>query len=100
MEIDLNDPSEFTLENVRRLIASKDDSKHRQLRITKKGKAFISDDVGCDNLEELAFRFETMDAGNGYVGIEASKDSEYVNRIYKALKKNWPNPEDEYIDFF
>jgi hypothetical protein len=41
MEIDLNVPNALTLEAVRKLIASKDDSQHRQLRVTTSGKAFL-----------------------------------------------------------
>jgi hypothetical protein len=98
MKIDLNKP--FTTQDVARLLASKDDSDHRQLRVTKQGIAFLSDDVGLDNIEDLAFRLETWGAGNGYVGPEAASDAHFVGRIEKALRTNWPNPSDTYIDFF
>ena len=54
MQIDLNNSSDFTLENVAKLIASKDDSEHRQLRVTLAGKAYISDEVGNVNIQGLA----------------------------------------------
>jgi len=100
MQIDLNNPNEFTLENISKLIASKDDSKHRQLRVTKAGKAYISDDVGCDNLQDITFRFEIFCKGNDYFGERASKDTKLVTRIFDALKKNWPNPKYSFIDRF
>jgi hypothetical protein len=100
MQMDLNDPNDFTVANTGKLLASKDDSKHRQLRVTKNGIAYLSDDTGPENVEDLAFRLETWLAGNDYVGIRASQDQAWVKRIYDALKKNWPNPTDKYIDVF
>jgi hypothetical protein len=98
MRIDLNKP--FTTQEVARLLASKDDSDHRQLRVTKQGIAFLSDQVGLDNTEDLAFRLETWVAGNGYVGHEAASDVDFVKRIEKALRDNWPEPTATYIDLY
>lgn len=100
MQIDLNNTNEFTLENVAALIASKDDSCHRQIRVTANGELFLSDEVGADNTSDLAFRLETFSAGGGYTGSEAAKDIEHVRRIYECLNKNWPNPTFSYIDSF
>lgn len=96
MRIDLS--KEFTTEEVAELLASKDDSEHRQLRVTKKGIAYISDEVGADNIDGLAFRFETWFAGNGYCGLKASQDASHVSQVFDDLKKNWPNPKATYID--
>jgi hypothetical protein len=98
MKIDLNKP--FTTQDVARFLASKDDSDHRQLRVTKQGIAFLSDEVGLDNIENLAFRLETWVAGNGYVGPEAASDAHFVGRIEKALRDNWPKPTATYIDLY
>lgn len=100
MTIDLNNPNEFTLENVANLLASKDDSAHRQLRVDSKGIAYLSDEVGNTNINGLAFRLETWSAGTNYVGIKASQDSKWVQRIFKCLQSNWPNPSSTYIDVF
>lgn len=99
MQIDLKNPSALTLDAVRQLLASKDDSQHRQLRVTKDGIAYLSDEVGADNIGGLAFRFETWDAGNGYCGAEAASDDKFVNEVFEDLKENWPNPKSTYIDF-
>ena len=99
MKIDLNDPDDFTKERVRRLIAKGDDSTHTQLRVSKNGKAFLSKEIGAVNIEDLAFRFETWTAENGYVGPDAAKDDKWVDEVYKDLKENWPNPKSSYIDF-
>ena len=98
MKIDLNQP--FTTEDVRKLIASKDDGDHRQLRVTLVGIAFLSDEVGIDNISELAFRIETFAAGTDHVGEQAAKDPEWVSRIEQVLRDNWPTPTDTYIDDF
>lgn len=98
MIIDLN--NEFTQEDVCKLLASKDDSACRQLRVTRDGVAFLSDTVGNQNTDDLCFRLETWDAGNGYVGKDAANDESWVRRIYEALKKNWPEPQSTYIDAF
>jgi hypothetical protein len=100
MQINLNNPSELSLSSVKALLASKDDSKSRQIRISKNGYAFLSDDIANRNLEDIAFRLETLEAGNGYVGIVASQDDEWVQRIYNVLKENWPKPNGTYCDFF
>ncbi|MBC54496.1 MAG: hypothetical protein CMQ34_11745 [Gammaproteobacteria bacterium] len=101
MKVNLEDPDSFTLENVRKLIASKDDSEHRQIRVTKTGVAFLSDEVGNINTDGLAFRLETFSAGNGYTGEEASKDEDWVKRVYKALSDNWPESRfGSYVDVF
>ncbi|MCF5837862.1 hypothetical protein [Aeromonas veronii] len=100
MQIDLNNPLDFTIQNVAALIASKDDSVHRQLRVTNAGIAYLSDIVGNQNITGLAFRLETWCAGNNYVGIAASQDNDWVSRIYNVLELNWPNPTDTYIDIF
>jgi hypothetical protein len=89
MKVNLTDPKRFTLENVRALLASKDDSQHRQLRVTNDGYAYLSDDIGFHNLEGVKARFETWCQGNGYCGNEAAADPEYVHEIFDDLKNVW-----------
>ncbi|WP_454691866.1 hypothetical protein [Achromobacter aloeverae] len=97
MQIDLNDPNQFTRRRVRELIASHEDGQHWQLRVTREGIAFISDVVGNVQCDGLAFRFESW-TGRGYVGPQAADDDEWVNRIYGALARNWLAPSSAYID--
>lgn len=97
MKIDLND-HKFTLEDVRKIIASKDDSKDRQLRVTKEGIAYISDITGAEDKDNLSFRAETWDEGNGYTGVRAASDDDWVARVYKCLKDNWPQPIARVVD--
>ncbi len=100
MTINVNNPEDLTLECVRQFIASCDDSVHRQIRVTQGGIAFISDTVGAEHTEGIAFRLETCAAGNDHFGTKASQDEEWVRKIHNVLKKNWPEPSDSYIDNF
>ena len=98
MKIDLNQP--FTTKEIEALLASKDDSAHRQLRITANGVAYLSDEVGADNITGLAFRMETWSAGTDHVGDKAAKDPAWVTRIERVLRDNWPTPTDTFIDVY
>lgn len=91
----------YGLSDVKELIGSVSDASNTQLRVTLQGDAFISTtDVGNSNTEGLAFRLETWDAGNDYVGAAAAQDEEWCNRILKVLQSNWPKPTSSYIDVF
>lgn len=98
MEIDLSVPGALTMDAVRRLIASKDDSQDRQLRVTTSGKVFISDEIGNINLSGILFRLETWIQGNGYCGVDAAKDDKWVEIVLEDLDRNWPNPSSSFID--
>jgi hypothetical protein len=98
MPIDLNKP--FSTADVSALLSSKDDTAHRQLRVTSQGLAYLSDEVGADNISGLAFRLETWIAGNGYVGNSAASDVSFVASIESVLRNNWPNPTSSYIEFY
>ena len=80
----------ITLNQFRQLLANGDDSHDNQIRVSKDGMVYLSQNViGAEQLEDVAFRFETFDAGNDYVGKEAAKDDEFVKMLYNALKGNW-----------
>ena len=100
MSIDLTDPAALTLESVKTLVASCDDSRDRQFRIATDGRLFVSDAVGNRDLDGILCRYETMHAGNDYVGKRASNDEEYVRRLFNSFQKQWPTPESSYIDQF
>jgi hypothetical protein len=100
MEIDLNNPKNFTRERVRELIRSGDDSKYSQLRVSKDGRAYISYVVGAEDIDNLCFRLETWSARNGNVGPDAANGDDWIDRVYDVLQKNWPNPRSPHIDVF
>ena len=99
MELDLNDPNNLTIDNIRLLLASANDESNSQLRVNKNGILYISKVVGNIDTEDLLFRLEIWLAGNSYVGKKASEDTTWVNRVYQAVKSNWPNPSSDFIDF-
>lgn len=102
MRINVNDPAEFTLENLRKLMADGDDSTNTQYRVTKDGYLFLSKDVGAQNLDGISLRFETNGAYNGYTGPRAAENARWIERIYNAVKERWPNNYTHcvYIDIF
>ncbi|MES2592201.1 MAG: hypothetical protein V4608_09975 [Bacteroidota bacterium] len=100
MKINLKDPNDFTIDNLRKLIASEDDSVHTQFRVTTDGYLFLSRIVGNQKLDNIAFRLETNGSNNGYVGKKAASNDNWVNRVFKVVSKNWPQPSSTYIDDF
>ena len=102
VQIDLNNPENLTLAAVRQLIASASDDEHTQLRVTKRGIAYISSGaaVGGVDIDGLLFRLETWAKGSGYVGNVAASDEVWVMQIFNALKQNWPKPPFDYIDVY
>ena len=99
--INLKQPGALTQKSVANLIGSVNDKLNTQLRVTKDGLAFIStSDVGAQRIADLAFRLESFSAGTKHFGLAAAKDAEWVKRIYKVLKDNWPRPSSSYIDLF
>lgn len=94
------DVNTITYEQFKDLIANGDDSHDNQIRVTKSGIVFLSEDtVGADQIEDIAFRFESFDAENDYIGKAASEDENHVSQMYNALKSNWDdNCPKTYID--
>lgn len=88
----------LTRDELVELIKSGDDREDNQIRVTKNGTIFLSQTVGAENIADLRFRFETCDAGNGYVGSEAAADDDYIDALYKGLKKAWDSNRTGYID--
>ncbi|MBL6449060.1 hypothetical protein JMN32_22300 [Fulvivirga sp. 29W222] len=100
MQINLNDPEDFTIENIKTLVASEDDTVNTQFRVTEDGILLLSRVTGNRNLDGIKFCLETNARGNGYVGKTAAQDDVWVRRVYKAIKDNWPDPVVPYIDNF
>jgi hypothetical protein len=100
MKINLKEPQEFTLEQVRQLIASGNGARHNQLRVDCNGEAWLSEVVGGAQLDGLLFRLETWAAGSGCVGPAAAEDERWVQQVFKALQDNWPRPSSDYIDLY
>ncbi len=92
----------ITLEQFRMLIACGNDSRNNQIRVTKSGMVYLSEDiVGSEQLDDVALSFETFSAHNGYVGVKAAEDNSHVIPLYYALIGNWTvGCSHAYIDSF
>ncbi|WP_294154985.1 hypothetical protein [uncultured Clostridium sp.] len=80
------------------LIGKGDDNYDNQIRVKNDGTIFLSRTVGAEDISDLRFRFETCDAGNGYVGLEAAQDDKYIDALYNGLIKTWNANKTGYID--
>ena len=92
----------ITLEQFRMLIACGNDRHNNQIRVTKSGMVYLSEDiVGSEQLDDVALSFETFSAHNGYVGVKAAEDNSHVISLYYALLGNWTSGcSHTYIDSF
>ena len=92
----------ITLEKFRMLIACGNDRHNNQIRVTKSGMVYLSEDiVGSEQLDDVALCFETFSAHNGYVGVKAAEDNSHVIPLYYALIGNWADGcRHTYIDSF
>ena len=92
----------ITLEQFRMLIACGNDNYNNQIRVTKSGMVYLSEDiVGSEQLDDVALSFETFSANNGYVGVKAAEDNSHVIPLYYALIGNWADGcRHTYIDSF
>ncbi|SIO66910.1 hypothetical protein SAMN05443247_11527 [Bradyrhizobium erythrophlei] len=87
--INLNKPETFTIETVRELIASKDDSQRRQLRVSEDGVVYLSDAIGNLELDGVRFALTTWLEGNDYVGAAAAKDDKWVKSVHDTVEMHW-----------
>jgi hypothetical protein len=102
MNLNLNDPNEFTIEGVRRLLASKTGLEsdgsvpgsypggRYRLWVTKYGIAYIEDNAGFPtdvDLQNHAIQFESWHRTD--VGKDAANDDEWVNSVYLMLRRWW-----------
>lgn len=92
--VNLNDPSQFTRDNIARLLGSVNDTQAWQLRVRADGTAYMSSAIGNQVLDGVVFRMGTFVAGSGYVGPDAQNDRGWVDQVYRTLQANWPNPQD------
>jgi hypothetical protein len=52
------------------------------------------------NADKIAFRLETLGAGNDWVGPRAAQDDKWIERLYQALVANWEKGTRGYVDSF
>ena len=87
-QIKAYDIRSITPEQFRMLIACGHDDRNNQIRVTKSGMVYLSEDsVGAEQLDDAALCFETFSAHNGYVGVKAAEDDRYV-MSFKGKEKD------------
>jgi hypothetical protein len=101
--VNLNDnPS---LDELKEMFAScNDDAGHHVLWVDKSGEVNLS--VIPKDLTQAAFqeettqmqiRYEAFIQGSKYVGISASKDQSFMEKIYDNIRKNWASVEEKVV---
>ena len=68
------------------------------LWVNKQGEVFVSaipvgmTPIGFEKSQpDLLLRYETCQRGNDYVGEKAAADTQYVQRMFNSLVKEWQN---------
>lgn len=97
-QMNVNDPDTLTETNVAALLASKDDSQHRQLRVMDDGSVVLSDDIGNLNLNGVRARWETWCQGNSYCGPAAANDEKWVAGVLYDLQQVVPKNRRGFIE--
>lgn len=82
------------------MIANANDCISHQLRVDWSGDIYISTITGAEEIEDIKFRWESWDAGNGYVGPRAASDHQYIKQSVKSLKKCWEDGVRGYCDYY
>lgn len=91
----------LTISEMKDLIASGDDTFNNQLRVTKAGEIYLSQGtVGAEDIDDLQFRFETIDAGGDWIGPNAANDTKWINRLFTAATTHWKMKTTGYIDSY
>ena len=80
-----------TRNQLKETIAGGNDNHHNSLVIDINGmfKLIPLIDKSPSELQSYPVRFETFQAGNGYVGYLASMDETFIEQTYKALLEDW-----------
>lgn len=82
------------------MLANANDCISHQLRVDWSGDVYISTITGAEEIDDVKFRWESWDPGNGYVGPRAASDYEYVKQSVASLKKCWENGVRGYCDYY
>jgi hypothetical protein len=76
-----------------------DDAGHHIIWVARNGEVHIdrlpeqmtSAQFATKNKEVIKFRLETCDRGNGYTGLSAADDKQWVEMLFNGLISNWDN---------
>lgn len=82
------------------MLANANDCIAHQLRVDWSGDVYISTITGSEEIDDVKFRWESWDPGNGYAGPCAASDYEYVRQSVASLKKCWEDDIRGYCDYY
>jgi hypothetical protein len=82
------------------MLANANDCIAHQLRVNWSGDVYISTITGAEEIDDVKFRWESWDPGNGYAGPCAASDYEYVRQSVASLKKCWEDDIRGYCDYY
>ena len=82
-------PRKFSMQEMREVIASGDDSELNSLVLDLNGRfSFMNTNLAMRN-PNVAVRNEAFAPGNGYVGVGASEDRSFVGETYLGMLEGW-----------
>lgn len=82
------------------MLANANDCIEHQLRVDWSGDVYISTITGAEEIDDVKFRWESWNPGNGYVGPFAASDHEYVRQSVASLRKCWEDNIRGYCDYY
>lgn len=82
------------------MVANANDCIAHQLRVDWSGDVYISTITGAEEIDDVKFKWEIWDPGNGYAGPCAASDYEYVRQSVASLKKCWEDDIRGYCDYY
>ena len=91
----------MTFEQIQKLIRIGDDTQFNRIYIGLDNTIFIVE--GIDDNSEVKYKavMPSFGQGGSYVGIEASEDIDYINKIYNAIKYHYKRGfQEKYIEIF
>lgn len=95
-----------TIQQLSALLSPCDDTAgHHVLWVSKSGDVNITllsnlSPIGFEqSTPSMALRYETFNAGNGYVGQDAAADLNYLHRILNDLVERWNNYSGHGVDY-
>ena len=91
---------DITEDIYRDMLANANDCISHQLRVNWSGDVYISTITGAEEIDDVKFRWESWDAGNGYTGPRAASDYKYVKQSVATLKKCWKDEVRGYCDYY
>lgn len=80
------------------MLANANDCISHQVRVDWSGDVYISTITGAEEIDDVKFRWESWDSGNGYAGPRAASDYKYVKKSVASLKKCWEDGVQGYCD--